>query len=120
MVEKKIGVLFSALPFENQQGREALDAVLAASAYEAPLSLLFIGDGVWQLVKGQDPLQAHSKDYLSTFRALPLYEVDDIYVSSEALSARQLTEDDLALEVKVLNNDGLRQVLAAQDCIYRF
>ncbi|WP_115718541.1 sulfurtransferase complex subunit TusC [Gallaecimonas mangrovi] len=120
MVESKIGVIFTALPFANQQGREALDAVLAASAYEAPLSLFFLDDSVWQLVKAQDPLQAGAKDYLSTFKALALYDVEDIFVSQDALAARHLSSEDLSIEVRVLSSQGIRDQLAAQDCIYRF
>ncbi|WP_406667584.1 sulfurtransferase complex subunit TusC [Gallaecimonas sp. GXIMD1310] len=120
MVEKHIGVIFSALPFANQQGREALDTVLAASAYEQPLSLFFIGDGVWQLVKDQQPEQAASKDYLATFKALSLYEVEHLYVQRSALSSRGLTAADLAIEVAVVDDTALQQLLARQDAIYRF
>ncbi|WKE67269.1 sulfurtransferase complex subunit TusC [Gallaecimonas kandeliae] len=120
MVEKRILVIFSAPPFAGFQGREALDAVLAASAYEQQLSLLFLDDGLWQLVKGQDPLQGRSKDYLSTFRALPLYEVEDIYVCGEALAKRGLSAADLSLEAKVLDSQGMAELLAQQQCIYRF
>ncbi|MED5523758.1 sulfurtransferase complex subunit TusC [Gallaecimonas pentaromativorans] len=120
MVDKAMAVIFTAPPFAGSFGREALDTVLAASAYEAPLSLIFTGDALWQLVKGQDPLQAGSKDYLSTFKALALYDIDAVYVSQKDLAARQLTQDDLSIEVSELDDQEIRELLATQDCIYRF
>jgi tRNA 2-thiouridine synthesizing protein C len=57
--------------------------------------LLFVDDGVYQLVKGQDTAEIGMKNFSPTYRTLGDYEVKSIYVDKESLESRGLTQDDL-------------------------
>ena len=56
---------------------------------------MFLDDGVYQLVKGQDTAGIGMKNFSPTYRTLGDYEVKSIYVDQASLEARGLTKDDL-------------------------
>ena len=56
---------------------------------------MFVDDGVFQLVKGQDTAGIGMKNFSPTYRTLGDYEVKYIYVDADSLAARGLTQDDL-------------------------
>lgn len=51
----RLGFVFQSAPHSTSKGREGLDAILAASAYSEDIQIFFIGDGVLQLLKNQEP-----------------------------------------------------------------
>ena len=72
----------------------ALESLIGA-AFEQDVSLAFIGDGVYQLVKGQDTQGIGMKNFSPTYAALGDYDVNKIYVEKESLQERGLSLDDL-------------------------
>jgi sulfur relay protein TusC/DsrF len=46
---------FSSAPHGSAAGREGLDALLATSALSDEIGVFFVGDGVFQLLPGQQP-----------------------------------------------------------------
>jgi tRNA 2-thiouridine synthesizing protein C len=94
-----VGFVFRQPPHGNSSGREGLDALLAASAYTEALNVFFIGDGVLQLIKNQQPDAILSRNYIATFKMLPLYDIENIYVCQQSLIERGLSVDDLLIDV---------------------
>ncbi|WEM42524.1 sulfurtransferase complex subunit TusC [Photobacterium sp. DA100] len=94
-----LGFVFRHAPHGNASGREGLDAVLATSAYSEDISLFFHGDGVYQLLQGQQPADILSRDYIATFKMLELYDIEQVYVCRQSLQARGLSADDLLIDV---------------------
>jgi tRNA 2-thiouridine synthesizing protein C len=117
-LRKKIAVVCRRPPYGSSYPREALDMALAAAAFDQEVSLLFVGDGVWQLVRGQLPTGQKSLE--KQLGALPLYDVDKLYVDAEALAARQLHPAELVLPATPLAAPELAALLAAQDVVLGF
>ncbi|VAW57455.1 tRNA 5-methylaminomethyl-2-thiouridine synthase subunit TusC, partial [hydrothermal vent metagenome] len=69
--------------------------VLIGAAFEQDVSLAFVGDGVFQIAKGQSTDGIGMKNFSPTYKALGDYEVTKLYVEKESLEARGLTLDDL-------------------------
>jgi tRNA 2-thiouridine synthesizing protein C len=98
------------------------------------VSVLFLDDGVYQLVKGQDTGALGVKNFSQTFRALGDYEVRQVYIDRDSLTERGLTGDDLlripwedsdtdeALEdiVEVVDAAGVRALMDAADVVVSF
>ncbi|MCD9494740.1 sulfurtransferase complex subunit TusC [Photobacterium carnosum] len=101
------GFVFRQPPHGTSSGREGLDALLAASAYSEALSVFFIGDGVLQLVKHQQPEAILSRNYIATFKMLPLYDIENIYVCQQSLTERGLSVDDLLIDVIICSHSEL-------------
>jgi len=107
-------------PHGSIHAQEALDAVLMASAFEQHIELLFVDDGVFQLLAGQQPQAVGLKNFAAAFRALEMYEVEDLYADREALLQRGIDAQDLLLPVTLLDRPQCAQRLAAADVVLSF
>ena len=96
---------------------EGLEMILIMAAYEQDLSVVFIGDGVYALKKGQDTSGIGIKGFSKTFMALDGYDVEKLYVDRVSLEERGLTEDDLVVDVEVLDAEETGRLMQEQDVI---
>ena len=92
---KRFMYMNTKAPYGTVYALESLEVVLIGAAFEQDVSLAFIGDGVYQLVKGQDTQGIGMKNFSPTYAALGDYDVNKIYVEKESLEERGLTLDDL-------------------------
>lgn len=107
-------------PYGSESPSETLDAALVCAAFGQSVSLLFQGDGVWQLLPEQQGQVLERKTLIAQLGALPLYDVNAIYADAESLRERGLGPDQLGLPVTLLESGALRDLLAAQDAVLRF
>jgi tRNA 2-thiouridine synthesizing protein C len=92
---KKFMYVNRKAPYGTIYAWESLEVVLIGAAFEQDVSMAFIDDGVYQLVKGQNTKEIGVKNFSPTYTALGDYDVKKIYVEKESLEARGLTIDDL-------------------------
>lgn len=102
-------------PWSGPSAREALDIVLAGGAFELPLGMLFLDDGVFQLAAAQQAASVEQKDLTANLQALPLFGIDALFAARRSLSERNLAESALALPVEVLDDAGLRTLIYRYD-----
>ena len=119
-VAKKFLYVNRRAPYGSIYALEALEVVLIGAAFEQDVSLAFLGDGVFQLAKGQDTKALEVKNFSPTFRALEDYDVTKLYVEKEALEARGLSEADLVVSVEVVSAARMAEIMEAQDVILSF
>lgn len=94
-VVKKFLYVNRKAPYGTIYALESLEVVLIGAAFDQDVSLAFLDDGVFQLIKGQDTREIGVKNFSPTFRALGDYEVTKFYVEKESLEERGLSIDDL-------------------------
>ncbi|GMR08205.1 MAG: sulfurtransferase complex subunit TusC [Gammaproteobacteria bacterium] len=92
---KKLMYVNRKAPHGTVYALESLEVVLIGAAFDQDISLAFIDDGVYQIVKGQDPTDTGIKNFAPTYKALGDYDVKKMYVDKESLEERGLTQDDL-------------------------
>ncbi|MFM2483433.1 sulfurtransferase complex subunit TusC [Celerinatantimonas sp. YJH-8] len=117
---KSILFILSQPPHGTSSAREALDAILAASAVTDEISILFSGDGVWQLVGGQNPQAIGQRHIEPTYGMLDLYDIQSIYLDGNALAARALDANALILKGDVLSAQQQQALLHRHSIILRF
>ncbi len=117
---KKFMFVNRKAPYGTIYALESLEVVLIAATFDQDCSLVFMDDGVYQLVKGQDSKRIGIKNFSPTYRALDDYDINKLYVERESLQSRGLTEDDLMVPVAVLDGAGLAELMAAQDVVLSF
>ncbi len=88
----KLAILFTQPPFGSATSREGLDALLAASTFcqEEEILILFLNDGVFNLLKNQQPAEILQKDHIATFKLIELYDLTECFVCQESVAARKL------------------------------
>jgi tRNA 2-thiouridine synthesizing protein C len=121
-------------PYGTIYAWESLEVVLISAAFEQDVSLAFMDDGVYQLVKGQDTAGIGMKNFSPTYAALGDYEITKIYVEKESLEERGLTLDDLQHlvwedededyaekdSIRLVSRAELGDVMAGQDVLFNF
>ena len=117
MEPKRILFLLRHAPYASSHALEALESVLVAGVFDQRVSVLFCGDGVWQLVKGQDGAAVDRRTIGKVTQALPQYEITELYACADALRDRGLTANDLALPMALIDHAGQRALIAAQDVV---
>ncbi|MGR4991704.1 sulfurtransferase complex subunit TusC [Vibrio rotiferianus] len=103
--------LFRSAPHGSTAGREGVDALLAASAYCEDITVLFFGDGVYQLLLGQDTSGILSKDYAPMLKLFDLYDIEQVFVCADSLAERGLAQADLVIDAQMLSSEQIKDKL---------
>ena len=117
---KKFLYINRKAPYGTIYALESLEVVLIAAAFDQDVSLAFLDDGVYQIVKGQHTKPIDVKNFSPTFRALEGYDIEKLYVEKESMEARGLKEDDLIVPVRILNAQEMTDLMQSQDVIFSF
>jgi tRNA 2-thiouridine synthesizing protein C len=117
---KKVMFVNRKAPYGTIYALESLEVVLITATFDQDVSLVFIDDGVYELVKGQDTKGIGIKNHSKTYRALDGYDVEKLYVERESMDARGLTEADLLVDVEVLSSAEMADLMAEQDVVLSF
>jgi len=131
---KKFLYINRRAPYGTIYAWESLEVVLIGAAFEQDVSLAFMDDGVYQLMKGQDTTGIGMKNFSPTYSALGDYEITKIYVEKESLEERGLTLDDLQHlvwedededwaekdSIRLVSRAELGDVMAEQDVLFNF
>jgi len=116
-----VAFIFKTPPHGSSTGREGLDALLATAALSEDIGVFFMGDGVFHLITSQQPEAIYARDYITTFKLLDLYDVEDIFVCQQSLEARGLTTQNIRnLDAEVLSIEDMQQRLNTFDKVLSF
>ena len=113
---------------------ESLEVVLIGAAFDQDVSLAFIDDGVYQLMRDQNTSGIGTKNFSPTYKALGDYDINKIYVEKESLEMRGLgkenllpltyedEDDDWAEKdsIQLVNSEELADIIDNQDVIFNF
>lgn len=116
--KKQFTFISRAAPYGGNRPQLCLDMALAASVFEQQVNYLFVGDGVYQLLKGQNAEAIHTKTLGNAMATLDLYGIDNVIVQAEALVTRGLTSEDLLLPVLVLSGSDISALIARSDAVF--
>ncbi len=119
-------------PYGTIYALESLEVVLIGAAFEQDVSLAFLDDGVFQLVKGANTTGIGAKNFSNTYKALGDYDVRKLYVEKESLDERGLTLEDLlplthdtddeddVPSIQLVDRAGMAKVMSEQDVVLSF
>ncbi len=117
---KKFMFVNRKAPYGTIYALESLEVVLIAATFDQDVSLVFIDDGVYELVKGQQTKGIGIKNFSPSYRALEGYDVEKLYVDRQSLEERGLTEKDLLVPVEVLDTAQMADLMEQQDVVLSF
>ncbi len=119
-IVKKFMFVNRRAPYGTVYALEGLEVVLISAAFSQDVSMAFLDDGVYELVKGQQTKAIGMKNFSPTYRALDGYDVEKLYVEKESLEARGLSEENLIVPVQVLTSSALGELMQQQDVVIGF
>ena len=119
-IKKSFLLINRQAPYGSSAARDALDVALTASVFEQDISLLFLADGVFQLLKDQQPQGIGQKNLAANLSALPMYDIDQIFVSASAMKERGLDKAQLSLPAELLDDQQIAALISRHDQVMSF
>ncbi len=115
-------VLFiaSRSPWSSAAAAAGADLLMTTAVFDERVRVVFCGDGVWQLLAGQDGDTLKMKTLSRIFPAFELYDVRHIQVSESALRERSLTAADLVVDVSMVGDDEIRALITSSKAVFVF
>lgn len=117
---KKFMFVNRKAPYGTIYALEGLEVVLISAAFDQDVSMVFMDDGVYELVKGQHTKNIDVKNFSPTYRALEGYDIEKLYVEQESLDQRGLSEDSLIVPVEVVSTAQMTELMESQDVVISF
>lgn len=107
-------------PLGSSWLREGLDAALVAAAFGQSVTLLFQGDGVLALAKGQGTGPLGQKGTSATLDMLAMYDIESLYFERDALERFGLERKDLQLAAAEADASLIPALLAGHRLVLAF
>ncbi|MEX2162669.1 MAG: sulfurtransferase complex subunit TusC [Sulfuricaulis sp.] len=107
-------------PYGTIYALEALEVVMISAAFDQDVSLAFLDDGIFQIVKGQETTFIGMKNFSQTYRALEDFGVTKLYVERESMEARGISGSDFIVPAEVISVREMAELMASQDIILSF
>ncbi|MEI6858991.1 MAG: sulfurtransferase complex subunit TusC [Shewanella sp.] len=117
---KKLTIIFRRAPHGTPHGREALDLALLSASFEQEVSLIFVDEGVLHLISEQQPEIAGLKDYIATFGALELYDIETVLACQSSLERFGLANNKLTISVERVTSTKIADQLQIADEVLVF
>lgn len=114
-MSRSLLIISRQAPWAGTSAREALDLALAAGAFDLPIALLFLDDGVLQLLSRQSSTLLQQKDLGANLQALPLFGVENLYLCQHSLQQRGFNHKDLELAAEALDSSQIQALIHRYD-----
>lgn len=99
-------------PFGGRPARESLEAILAFAAFDQPIAVLFMDDGVLHLLPNQDGSDIGHRPVSQLLSALPVYGVEKIYACQKSLSVHGIEPGELESATELVTDSQLGDHIA--------
>ncbi|HDQ73326.1 MAG TPA: sulfurtransferase complex subunit TusC [Chloroflexi bacterium] len=119
-MSEKVAVLMRKAPYGSVYAAEGFRSMMGIGVFEMDITVIFVDDGVYTLIKGQEPGALDMKPLGEGFPMLPDFGVDKFYVHEQSLSERGLTRDDLLIDVEIVDSAGVARLLEESGAILPF
>jgi len=107
-------------PYGASLTRSALDAALSAAAFEQPVRLLFLGEGVLQLLPEQEARAVGARNVGKLLASLPLYDIEQVYVDAAAATRYGIDLAALPVPATPLDAAGMHALMADSNHLLGF
>lgn len=112
--ERKVLILITSKPFGKIIAAEGWRAAVGMFGMDHESQMLFLGDGVYGLMKNQDIVPIRM--FKSTFESFD----GRIFVSKRSIEERSIDSSELFDEVEVLDDDDVAKALIENEVIITF
>ena len=106
-----VAVLMRRAPYGTVYTAEGFRTLMGIAVFEMDISVVFVDDGVYALVKGQGPDKLDMKPLSDAFPMLTEFGVERFFVHDESLSERGLTAEDMVMDVQIVSGSEIARTL---------
>jgi len=107
-------------PYGSSLAKAAVDVALATAAFSQAIDLLFLGDGVLQLLPGQDSRALGMKNVGRQLASMPLYDINRVYVDAQAVTRYNMDLSRAPIETRALDQEEIHRLMVGYDHLLGF
>ena len=115
--------IITQAPYQSSLARETLDLALASAAFEQQVSVLFMADGVLQLMQ-QQRVSEGQKNIAKTLSSFELFDIKHIFACKHSIATRALDRSmfnkDLENQLEFVDAANIQLKIAAADKVFNF
>ena len=115
-----VAIVMRKAPYGSVYTAEGFRTIMGIAVFEMDISVVFMDDGVFTLLKDQDPAQFDMKPLGDGFPMLKDFDVEKFFVHDESLAERGLTVDDLVMEADVVSGAQIAKILESAGTVLPF
>ena len=119
-MNNQVAILMRKAPYGSVYTAEGFRSMMGIGVFEMDISAIFVDDGVYALVKDQDPSGLEMKAMGDGFAMLPDFGVNKFYVHDQSLSERGLATDDLVIDVEIVDDAEVARLLESCKTVLPF
>ena len=114
---KSVLIRMSKSPLNGLISGEQLETAMVAATFEQEVSILFIGDGVFNLLPAKETKEVKGYNIEKILLALPTFEVNDLFVCERSLEQRRIEISNLPKNAKVITFEDQRRLIKTTDAV---
>lgn len=116
--KSRITFISRSSPYGSNRANLCLDMALACAVFEQDVNYVFLDDGIYQLLKGQDGAAIQNKTLGSALETLALYSIENVYVDQQSLKERGIDAAELLPSIKLIENYALSRLIKNADLVF--
>lgn len=116
--KSSITFISRSAPYGSNRANLCLDMALASAVFEQDVRYVFLGDGIYQLLKGQDGAAIKSKTLGNALETLALYGIENVYADKQSLKERGIDEGELLPDIQLIDSSALVKIIKGSDTVF--
>jgi tRNA 2-thiouridine synthesizing protein C len=105
-------------PYGRNRANLCLDMALACAVFEQDVNYVFLDDGVYQLLKGQDGAAILNKTLGNALEMLALYGIENVYADQQSLKKRGIDIAALLPGMQLIESDTISKFIENSDTVF--
>ena len=114
---KSILIRMSKSPSSGLTSGEQLETAMVAATFEQEVSILFVGEGIFNLLPAEETKEVKGYNIEKMLLALPTFEVNDLFICERSLKQRQIGVSNLPKNAKVITFEDQRRLINTTDVV---
>jgi tRNA 2-thiouridine synthesizing protein C len=91
---------------------------LASAVFEQGVNYVFLDDGVYQLLKGQDGAAIENKTLGNALETLALYGIENVYADQQSLKKRGIDKAELLPSMQFIDSDAVSKLIESSNTVF--
>ena len=116
--KSRITFISRSAPYGSNRANLCLDMALACAVFEQDVNYVFLDDGIYQLLKGQDGAAIQNKTLGNALETLALYSIENVYVDQQSLKERGIDAAELLPNIQLIENGALSSLIKNADLVF--
>ena len=113
-----IAFISRSAPYGSNRANLCLEMALACAVFEQDVNYIFLDDGVYQLLKGQDASTIQSKTLGNALETLALYGIESVYADRQSLQTRGIDAANLLPGMQLIDSDAASKLIESSDSVF--